>query len=359
MKNTEELDTQLINFISGGINKEYDNKFEQLALELFLYQFSHNQIYQYYCKKINRTPKTIRGWTDIPAIHTSAFKEAHLSCTPLDTNTYFETSGTSSSKRGRHYLDSRKIYQYSLKNIFKSYCMPHEDKMPMFILFPSFEELPHSSLAYMFHVLSQDYGTNDSQYYFLNGQLQYDTLIKDLTNFTEKGQALMLLGTTLSFVQLFKQMSKEIFQLPRHTRLIDTGGRKGRTHDVSRDTFHKLCEKHLGIHSQQVINEYGMTEMGSQFYDCTFSDHLHHKKRARQKIPAPWVRTQVISANGSDEASIGETGLLRHFDLANRNSVLAIQTEDIAVRTEDGFEILGRPHRSEPRGCSLTIEDFL
>jgi len=40
-------------------------------------------------------------------------------------------------------------------------------------------------------------------------------------------------------------------------------------------------------------------------------------------------------------------------DLANVRSVMAIQTEDLAVRHGDGFELLGRAELAEPRGCSL------
>ena len=34
-------------------------------------------------------------------------------------------------------------------------------------------------------------------------------------------------------------------------------------------------------------------------------------------------------------------------------SVMAIQTEDLAVRCGEGFELLGRAALAEPRGCSL------
>jgi hypothetical protein len=45
--------------------------------------------------------------------------------------------------------------------------------------------------------------------------------------------------------------------------------------------------------------------------------------------------------------------LLQVFDLANAFSVLAIQTEDLAVRRGAGFELIGRAERAEARGCSL------
>jgi hypothetical protein len=33
--------------------------------------------------------------------------------------------------------------------------------------------------------------------------------------------------------------------------------------------------------------------------------------------------------------------------------VMAIQTEDLALRRGDGFELIGRAELAEPRGCSL------
>jgi hypothetical protein len=50
---------------------------------------------------------------------------------------------------------------------------------------------------------------------------------------------------------------------------------------------------------------------------------------------------------------MGETGLIRVFDLANVYSVMAIQTEDLGVRRADGFELTGRATGAEARGCSL------
>jgi hypothetical protein len=49
----------------------------------------------------------------------------------------------------------------------------------------------------------------------------------------------------------------------------------------------------------------------------------------------------------------GETGLIRVLDLANVSSVMAVQTEDLGVRREGGFELMGRARMAELRGCSL------
>ena len=48
-----------------------------------------------------------------------------------------------------------------------------------------------------------------------------------------------------------------------------------------------------------------------------------------------------------------------HYDLANRNSVVAILTEDIGLEGEAGFTLLGRAQGSEVRGCSVAIDEML
>ena len=53
------------------------------------------------------------------------------------------------------------------------------------------------------------------------------------------------------------------------------------------------------------------------------------------------------------KVALGQAGLLQITDLANVGSVLSLQTEDLAKRHDDGFELLGRAELAESRGCSL------
>jgi hypothetical protein len=53
----------------------------------------------------------------------------------------------------------------------------------------------------------------------------------------------------------------------------------------------------------------------------------------------------------------GEQGLLRHFDLANVDSAMAVQTLDVGRELGDGFELLGRAHGAAQRGCSELMRD--
>jgi hypothetical protein len=61
----------------------------------------------------------------------------------------------------------------------------------------------------------------------------------------------------------------------------------------------------------------------------------------------------------------GRTGFLRHVDLANRSSVVAIDTEDLGYRVPasdahaGGIVLLGREADAVARGCSLDAEDLV
>ena len=49
--------------------------------------------------------------------------------------------------------------------------------------------------------------------------------------------------------------------------------------------------------------------------------------------------------------------MLRHYDLANKTTVMAMQTEDIGCEINDGFEIFERARGIA--GCSLAIEEYV
>ena len=102
-----------------------------------------------------------------------------------------------------------------------------------------------------------------------------------------------------------------------------------------------------------------MTELSSQMYDTTLWDRTEGVRRRSFKTGPAWLKTLVIDPGTGEEAKKGKAGLLRHFDLANRGSVLAVQTEDLGRSAGEGFELLGRAKNADLRGCSLAYEDLL
>ena len=136
---------------------------------------------------------------------------------------------------------------------------------------------------------------------------------------------------------------------------METGGFKGRSREVTKPELYQLFTHHLGIPAQRIVNEYGMTELSTQFYDATM--RLDQQSDCKD-IPA-WARVLVINPNTGEESATGERGLIRIFDLANLWSAMCIQTEDLGIAHADGtFEVLGRIAGAEVRGCSLNTESL-
>jgi hypothetical protein len=98
------------------------------------------------------------------------------------------------------------------------------------------------------------------------------------------------------------------------------------------------------VATENIICEYGMSELSSQAYDSN--------AERKFRFP-PWARVQIVSPETGREVNDGETGLIRILDLANVFSVAAILTEDLGVKRGNGFELAGRALLAESRGCSL------
>ena len=110
---------------------------------------------------------------------------------------------------------------------------------------------------------------------------------------------------------------------------------------------------------EAIVNEYGMTELLSQFYDVSAAETSGKTLEVRRHVPPAWVRTRVLDPNTLSALPIGEPGLLCHYDLANAGSVMAVLTEDLGVAVGDGFRLLGRVQGAEPRGCSIAMDELL
>jgi hypothetical protein len=181
-------------------------------------------------------------------------------------------------------------------------------------------------------------------------------VLKAMRECERSGQPLLLLGTAFSFVQLFDWLESrgERVSLPEGSRVMETGGYKGRSRELPKTDLHRLISGLLGVPPSRIVSEYGMSELSSQAYDLEMrrAEGGGRKVTRNFRFP-PWARVQVVSPETGREVGEGESGLIRVFDLANTRSVLAIQTEDLGVRRRDGFELIGRAALAEPRGCSL------
>jgi hypothetical protein len=137
------------------------------------------------------------------------------------------------------------------------------------------------------------------------------------------------------------------FALPSASRIVETGGFKGRTRTVERDDLYARITDAFGIPRGEIVSEYGMTELSSQYYSSAGGAY----------VSPPWLRTRVVGPDRATLAS-GKLGSLLHVDLANRASCIAIQTEDLGMHTGEGLVLTGREGAATLRGCSLDAEQL-
>ena len=71
------------------------------------------------------------------------------------------------------------------------------------------------------------------------------------------------------------------------------------------------------------------------------------------------MRTRVLDPETMRPRPDGQPGLLVHYDLANLDTPMAIQTEDVGVCERGRLRLEGRLPEAERRGCSLPFEQFL
>jgi hypothetical protein len=325
-----------------------DEEFNRLALALFAAQYDAVTIYREFCQRRSVRPEEIRHWQQIPALPASAFKEFEVTSIPAGERTaVFYSSGTTGQKPSRHFHNAQSlaIYEASLLPWFVRNFRPTRS---MKLVFLTPEEVPGSSLVHMFKTVRHYCCRADSVFTGrMNADGSWSLDLEATSAALEKREPVGVLGTAFSFVHLLDHLeaSGRRIALRKGSRLMETGGYKGRSRMVPKRQLHGMMSKFLGVPESEIVTEYGMSELSSQAYnrDCAF------------QFP-PWARGQVVSAETGVEVGEGETGLLRVFDLANIWSVMAVQTEDLAARRGSGFELLGRPAESDPRGCSLQLE---
>ena len=169
-----------------------------------------------------------------------------------------------------------------------------------------------------------------------------------MNELSERKVPVLLLGTAFSFVHLLDGI--EPLQMALGSRVMETGGYKGRSRVISKEELHRSISRLLAIPPASIVTEYGMSELSSQAYDRICGEDS--SPIASFRFP-PWVRARIISPESGNAVEDGEAGLLQVLDLANAYSAAAIQTEDIAVKTGESFQLLGRSENAIPRGCSL------
>ncbi|MEE8302571.1 MAG: long-chain fatty acid--CoA ligase [Candidatus Tectomicrobia bacterium] len=364
MEEVEILDRDLIALLQQGCDRPTDDAtFNALAMRIFAYQFGANIPYQKFCQRRAQTPETVRHWREIPSVPIGAFKELTLSCiAPHDAEAVWMSSGTTKpERRSEHYQARLAIYNASMLPNFAAHVLPDEARMPMLVLNPPRTALPNSSLAHYLHLVLETYGAPGSDFFIDAQGLAEERFISALVTAERDGQPLCVLGTSFAFVHILDALAErgQTFRLPEGSRIMDTGGFKGQSRELNREGLYGLFTQYFGVPETHCVNMYGMTEFSSQFLDNTLRCWHAGRQEPLAKENPPWTRTLVVDPETLQPAPAGARGLLLHVDMANRNSVMAVLTEDVGVQVDGGFQLLGRAQGTEARGCSVVIDELL
>jgi hypothetical protein len=364
-------------FVLADKEDQTDRRFEQLALELFEFQFNSIEPYRRLCRRKGRTPGSVRSWTEIPAVPADSFKHFFVFAgDDRSVEKTFRSSGTTApgSNSQSHFsqtgldLMAHAIEVNAARMLF---C----DGLPtrILVLAPPPELAPHMIMVHGMSLLMRSHGGSGSRFCVGKDGLLLESLLAEMVDCQEQGVPVTLMGSSFGFVHLFDAMTERGLRLtlPEGSRLMDAGGYKGRSREISRDDFISLACSMLGLGPNRVVNLLGMTEMASQIYDGVLERSMASRSAVRMKEPPAWVRTLVVDPMrpkaGEPEivTNVDKPGLLRHLDLANVERPMMIQSEDIGFYKVNangsgrlGFDITGRASSAEPRGCSLSIEEY-
>jgi hypothetical protein len=372
-----------------------DDEFNAVALEVFAHQYESVPLYRRLCELRGASPAAVDHWSRIPAAPADLFKE------DLGTSAgvaEFLSSGTTqgTDRRSRQAVSARSyaLYRRSSLAHFSAMVLPDSPgPMAVLVLGPLAATHAHSSLGHMFGFVVDavsDGGADSAgrgadpagraadsaggnadaialsaahqaasvaHPFDAEGSLDVEAALAWLEDAAASTRPVLVLALSSAITAVFEALRnrKLALRLPADSRLVDTGGNKGgRT--LSRAGMLKAAWRFLHIPAYLCIGEYGMTELLSQFYEDAWHSRWSGRLEPRANVGPPWTRTLAVDPATLEPVARSERGILRHVDLANFESISALQTLDLGAERGRGFEVTGRARDAETRGCSQLMQ---
>ena len=294
-------------------------------------------------------------WCEIPPVPAAAFRDMPIvSGTP---EAVFRTSGTTGGggRRGEHHVPSLALYRAAARGNFRRHLLSGATRLRLLSLIPDPRTVPDSSLSTMAGFMADEPEVAGAVWAY-HPETGVD--IGAVRDASAADDPVLVVATAFALVLLLDKLGGDCITFPAGSRMMETGGFKGRVAEVDRVALYRRAERSLGIARSHIVNEYGMTELLSQAYDGVAGTAPPLPSRVH-RFP-PWVRSRALDPATLAPLPHGEPGLLAHFDLANAGSVCHILTEDFGHTTGDGgLHLAGRGRGATPRGCSLAVESLL
>jgi len=335
--------------------RESPEPFDALASDLARFQARYVAGYTNLVTARGLDPARFARAVDAPAVPTDAFKVARVSAfAEAETPIAFRTSGTTVGARGSHFFRDASTYDAAAVAFARSTLLRgFPERVHVLVLGPSANDLPDSSLCHMNEAFVRAFGLpNDGNVFFLHDDiLDLAALDETVARILVTSDApILLLATAFACVHLLDAVGDSGFRLPQGSRVMQTGGFKGKSREVEPDALRRDLANAFHISPDDIVGEYGMTELSSQFYE---------ERGGGPYLEPPWARVVPVDPVTLEPVEEGAEGIARIEDLMNVDSAFAVLASDRVRRVAGGFELLGRAPGATPRGCSLTIDEIL
>jgi len=306
--------------------------FNDIALQIFHYQYQHNAIYGRFIDLLPVNISEISSCYNIPCLPVEFFKSHEIRSVNTPPELIFKSSGTGTGERSNNLVFSKDLYEKSILKSFSLFFGSPEDYI-LLALVPDYQIARDSSLAFMLDLLIKTSGRKESGFY-LNRHDELKEILKKTS-----GKKKILFGITYALMDLAEQNKLDL----KDTVIIETGGMKGRRKEITREELHCVLRQKLGV--VDIYSEYSMCELMSQAYSES-GGHF---------ITPPWMKIYTREFNDPfSQADNEKKGGINIIDLANLYTCSFLSTKDVGVLHENGsFEVFGRFDNSDIRGCSL------
>jgi len=308
--------------------------FNEIALKIFQFQAENCMVLKNYLQFLGKSAKNIQHFDDLIYLPIQFFKTESITSVNKPAQLLFKSSGTGGN-RSTHSVYDTQVYEEAFIQCFYQQFGDFKDYTHLALL-PNYQEQGNSSLVYMVNHFVKN-TTHKSSAFFLN---EFDALKESLLVNMQQGLKTILWGVTFALLDFIETFTPQQFQ---HLIVIETGGMKGRREELTRNALHAaLSHSFLGA---QISSEYGMTELFSQAYWDSELGTFTCPPQLKVSIRAVNDPFTLLGKN--------RHGAINIVDLNNWQTCSFIETEDLGLLTEHGFEVLGRLDNSETRGCSL------
>lgn len=366
---SDALHQQVQRFVNASLQRPpAAHEFERLALEIAAFQAQ-------YCAPVGRLfaahGTRLAALALLPALPSDVFRLTRVAVhAPAADTRVFRTSGTTAAHSGLHPLHRLDTYRVASVAGGRLALLGRVQRATVVALLPPPADVQHSSLAAMCGFFMDAFDacplpgeaaagacSQSARRWLVSSQgIDVQRLREAVVIANQRSEPLLLLSTSLALLALLQQLGTERLPLPPGSVVMQTGGSKGRVHEVDPDALRTQLARALGIEPSRVISEYGMTELGSQMYE----GHLWHgRNEPGLYFAPPWLRVTAVDPVSLQPCAAGQVGLARFVDLTNVDSALIVLSHDL-IREEDGaIRLLGRQASSPLRGCSLLSEALL